>query len=77
MKTFANIYWPIWIIVLFGVPETFALLTKHPEGTLSDWVWRVFDVLPGSTLWEWKAAHFLLLCFMIWLTLHLAFRIWR
>jgi hypothetical protein len=77
MRTFANIYWPIWIVVLFGVPEAVALLTKHPEGTLSDWVWRVFDVLPGDTLWEWKAAHLLLLCFMVWLTLHLAFRIWR
>ena len=77
MKTWADYYWPIWLVVLFGIPEGVALATGHPEWTLSDWVWRVFDVLPGSTLWEWRAVHFFLLAFMVWLTLHLAFRIWR
>jgi hypothetical protein len=77
MKTWADYYWPLWLVILFGIPEFVALKTGHPEWTFSDFVWRVFDVLPGSTLWEWRAVHFFLLAFMVWLTLHLVFRLFR
>ncbi len=74
--TWADWYWPIWLVGAFGIPEGIGLATGHPEWTLSDWVWKVFDVLPGDTLWQWTAVHFFLLCFMAWLTMHLVFRLW-
>jgi hypothetical protein len=70
-------YWAAWILLGFGVPEGYALITKHYEWTLSDTTWRWFDVLPGQTIWQWKAAHLLLLFFMLWLSLHLVFRLFR
>lgn len=72
-----NWYWAAYLIVGFGVPETWALTTRHPQYTLSETVWRWCDVLPGQTIWQWKAVHFLLAAFMIWLTLHLCFALFR
>lgn len=71
------IYWAAWLLLGFGIPETIALVSHHPENTLSEVVWRWFDVLPGQTLWQWKFVHFILLAFLVWLAGHLAFRIWR
>ena len=70
-------YWAAWLIVGFGVPETVALVSKRYGATLSDTVWRWCDVLPGQTIWQWKAVHFFLLAFMVWLTLHLVFALFR
>lgn len=72
-----SIYWALWLIAGFGVPESLAFITHHPERTLSGTVWRWFDVLPGETIWQWKAAHFLLLAIIVWLAGHLVLRIWR
>jgi hypothetical protein len=72
-----TLYWAAWLLVGFGVPEGIALFTGHGENTLSETVWRWCDVLPGQTIWQWKAVHFFLLVFMIWLTLHLVLRIFR
>ncbi len=70
-------YWAAWLIVAFGVPEALALITKHYEWTLSDTIWRWCDVLPGQTIWQWKAVHFFLLGFMTWLWLHLVLALFR
>jgi hypothetical protein len=70
-------YWAAWLIIGFGVPEGIAIATKHYQNTLSDATWRWFDVLPGQTVYQWKALHFLLLAFMVWLTLHLVFALFR
>jgi hypothetical protein len=75
--SWADWYWPAWLVIGFGVPEFVALRTGHPEWTFSDWIWRVTDTLPGSTIWEWTAIHVFLALFLIWLTLHLVFGIWR
>ncbi len=72
-----NWYWVVWAVVLFGVPEFIALKTGHPEYTLSDTVWRIFSVEPGQGFWQWKASHFLLASFMLWVNLHFVFRILR
>jgi hypothetical protein len=69
-----NVYWPTLIIVGFGLREGIALGTGRPQDTLSDWVWRVCDVMPGQTLWEWSAVHFFLLLLMVWLFFHFDFR---
>ena len=69
-------YWIVWLVLGFGVPETVALASGHPEWTLSDTVWRVFAVTDPRP-WHWKVAHLILACFMLWLTGHFVFRIWR
>ena len=73
----ATTYWlGFWLAVGFGVPETWALASGHPEYTLSDTTWRVLDVLPGSTPLQWNLLHILtsVALFIVWL--HLTFRLW-
>lgn len=74
-------YWVVvWGVLGFGVPETYALATGHGEWTLSETVWRLFDVVPGSTFKQWSIVHFLLAAAMTWLYVHFVFgifRIWR
>lgn len=67
-------YWWAWLGA-FAVPEAVALATGHPKGTFSDFVWRVCDVLPGSTVWEWSFAHLALACLMAWLFFHFVFHL--
>lgn len=70
-------YWAAWLLIGFGVPETIALVSKRYSNTLSDTVWRWCDVIPGQTIWQFKAVHMLLLVFLLLLTGHLAFGLWR
>lgn len=73
----ADFYWVfVWGALGFGVPETLALATGHPQYTLSETVWRVFDVLPGQTIKQWTITHFLLFAGMVWLFGHFVFRVW-
>lgn len=71
-----KIYWAVWIVVGFLVPETVALLT-NPGNTLSDTVWSWFGVKEGVPVWHWNVLHFALLAFMVWLLGHMAFRWWH
>lgn len=73
-------YWAAWFVVAFGLPEGIALGTGHPENTLSETVWRWFDVTPGSTLRQWSIVHLVLALGMTWLWAHMVFRaftVWR
>jgi hypothetical protein len=73
-------YWPTWLIVtlvtLMG-PEIAALVSQHPDDTLSEWVWRQLQVTTGQQL-PWTAAHYLVfgswLTVVSWLTWHFFFR---
>ena len=71
-----RIYWAIWIVAGFVVPETIALVRNNSE-TLSDTIWKWFGVKNGIPISHWTVLHFFLLAFMIWLLGHMAFRIWR
>lgn len=71
-----RIYWALWILVGFMVPESIALWRGKGE-TLSDTIWKWFGVKEGISLTHWTVLHFFLLAFMIWLLGHMAFRIWR
>ncbi|HEY2086388.1 MAG TPA: hypothetical protein VGH54_10250 [Mycobacterium sp.] len=75
--TWFNWYWAGFLLIGFGGVETVAIVTKHPEWTLSEAIWRWCNVLPGQTVWQWGTAHVLLTGFMIWLSVHLVFAIWR
>lgn len=70
-------YWPVWLFILFGVPEAVAMITRHYQNTLSEWTWRVFDVMPGQTIWQYRFAHILLIMFVTWLWFHLCFALFR
>ena len=72
-----SLYWAAWILLGFGIPEGWALATHNYDKTLSETVWRWCDVIPGQTPLQYKFLHFLLLVFMVWLTGHMVFRLWR
>lgn len=71
-----QIYWLLWLVGGFAVPETYALLTR-PQNTLSDTVWGWFGVVTGEPMSRWSIQHYILLAFLLWLLGHMAFRIWR
>lgn len=74
----AALYWfVVWLTIGFGVPETLALATGHPEYTLSESAWRLLDVLPGQTVLQWKFLHLLASFLLFWLWLHISFRLFR
>lgn len=60
----ANWYWLLWLVIGFGLPETIALATGHPERTLSWSVWQLRDLckLAFYVLWivlvAWLTGHF-------------------
>ena len=62
--------WKAWI-VLFIMLETYALV-KGRGNTLSEWIWRWFNVADG-----WSIERALLLAFCIWIVGHMAFMTWR
>lgn len=78
-------YWLTWFLVTittFAVPETYALVTGHPENTLSAQIWGLEGILSGQEpIWQWTAAHILiggsLFLGLVWLAFHLLFGIWR
>lgn len=72
-----SLYWALWIAIGFGVPESIALASKHYQNTLSDTVWKWCEVTPGSTVGHWTALHVFLALFLLWLTGHMVFAIWR
>lgn len=76
MRTFTHWYWPLWLVLGFGVPELIALIRHRSQDTFSGWVWRFFDILPGRTVWQFAAGQFFVFGFMVWLTGHLAFHWW-
>lgn len=65
-----SLYWLFWIVIGFGVPEGIALASGHPENTLSYQVWHLEGT--GATFWRWVICSML-----IWLVLHMTFRLFR
>lgn len=63
-------YWGLWLVLLFGVPEAFALMSGHPERTLSAWVWRLEGTGP-------TVGRYFIAAFLLWLLLHMVWRLFR
>lgn len=74
--TFFRWYWLVWLVIGFGVMETYGLIW-NPQATLSETVWNWFGVMKNQPIGQWSVEHYLLLAFVVWLAGHLAFRIWR
>ena len=74
-------YWPIWLLTAIAVflgPEIYALVSGHPENTLSWWVWDKLQISGHTSFADWTAGDFLTfgvwLTLVIWLTFHFFFR---
>lgn len=65
-----SLYWLIWIGVLFMGPEVYALATGNPQNTLSYQVWHIEGT--GATF-----ARYFVAAFLIWLFVHMVFRMFR
>ena len=76
-------FWTAWFAVSFAaflIPEIWALVTGHPENTLSAQIWRLESLKAGQHVWQWTAAHWLiggvLAVVLIWLLFHFVAGIW-
>lgn len=67
-----TIAWIAWF-VFFGATEGRALLNKGKGDTLSEHVWRWFNVADEP---RWTFKRFALAAFMVWLSGHFIFGIW-
>lgn len=73
-----TIYWlVIWFGLGFGVFEAIALIKPQRGDTLSETVWHLFNSTGPLNPTEWPFKRYVLLVFMIWLTFHFVFGIWR
>lgn len=79
----ADRLWLAWFLISFLsflIPETIALVTKHPQFTLSASIWRMENYDPARGQRTWNAFHLLfageLLLLDIWLFGHFIFRRW-
>jgi hypothetical protein len=62
-----SIYWLLWLVAGFGIPEGYALWTAQYQNTLSDQVWHLEGT--GATF-----TRFFVAAFCLWLGLHFVFR---
>lgn len=65
-----SLYWLIWILAGFLMPELFALISGHPEHTLSYQVWHLEG--RGATF-----ARYFVGVFLLWLLIHMVFEKFR
>jgi hypothetical protein len=62
-----SLYWALWIGIGFLPVELIALISGHPENTLSDQVWHAEG--NGAT-----AMRYFVASFTLWLFFHMVFR---
>lgn len=75
-------YWPIWLgatVGTFLLREIWALATRHPADTLSNWIWSNLHIVARESIGRWSATDLLLFCvyvsvFVFWLPAHFFFR---
>lgn len=68
--TWSDVYWPLWFIVGFGVPEAYAYFSKTSGDTLSEHVWKWFAVKDQGNSDALRARRTALLCGMAWVSFH-------
>jgi hypothetical protein len=71
-----SVYWiVVWFICGFGIPEAWALISRHPQNTLSDQIWRMENNFGPP--WTWNLAHWAVAIGCLWLAGHMIWHIWR
>ena len=76
------VWWPVWLGVgvgLFVFRELWALISRRPQDTLSDWVWAQLHIVSRESITQWSAADLLTFAvyvsvFVAWLPWHFWFR---
>lgn len=81
MTNWADWYWLSYLGAVFGMffpVELYAIFTPHKNNlTLSNTIWNWTDNVPSQAwnIGHWAWPHWLLTAFLVWLTLHLCFRV--
>jgi hypothetical protein len=65
-----SVYWGLWILIGFFVPELYALFSGNHQNTLSDQVWHIEG--QGATCFRYVVG-----CFCAWLFFHMTFGMFR
>lgn len=77
----ASLYWLLWFAIGFLPLEFYALVSGHPEWTLSDQVWALEVGNHVDQIWwnpgTWPFGHLAIACGCVWLFGHFVFHIWR
>ena len=60
--------WVIWL-AFFLVIEGFALARKDPDDTLSEHIWKWFQIRDKPQQWTWRRI--VLALFLVWLLIHM------
>lgn len=60
--------WVIWL-ALFLVIEGFAIFNKAPDDTLSEHMWKWFQIRNKPRQWTWRRI--VLALFLVWLLFHM------
>lgn len=63
-------YWPVWLLIGFGIPEAIALVRTGKEDTLSERVRQWFGTSKNPKGMMVQARRVALLAAMAWLTVH-------
>jgi hypothetical protein len=63
-----SLYWLLWLVIGFFIPEMIAILSGNVQNTLSDQFWHLEG--NGATFWRWMVAST-----FAWLFLHMPFRL--
>jgi len=72
-----SLYWLAWIVLMFGVPETWALVTHRPNDTLSAQFWRLEQPFGGHVTIVRGIIAVALFGLFFWLWPHIVDHIWR
>lgn len=67
---FFDWYWPIWLIIGFGVPEAVALFREERGDTLSEKVWAWFGTARSPKGPLVKTRRVILISILVWLIIH-------
>jgi hypothetical protein len=65
-----SVYWLVWLVVGFGVPEAVALVRRRTDWTLSGQVWELEGT--GASI-----TRFVVAAVLVWLFGHMVFGLWR
>lgn len=71
LKNTYALAWIFWVAWFLGWELT-ALFTRHPDLTLSDYVWRLEEISQG-----WTFLRYFVAVFCLWLFFHMAFGLFR
>lgn len=71
ISTVYSVLWVLWVLSFCAIEFT-ALLSGHPEGTLSEKIWALERLHHA-----WTFTRFFIAAFCLWLSLHMVLGVFR